>query len=93
MSSQHVLVYWEEEGLTSIVKSSQVVEPSNPQKGAKAQIKWGQKNTACNNCRNWMSREIEVAKAQIKWGQRNTACNNCKNWMSLGIEVEGSRVP
>ena len=32
----HTLVFWEEEGLTSILKASQVVEPLQPKKGSKA---------------------------------------------------------
>ena len=39
---RHVLVYWEEEGLTSIVKAPQVVEPL-PEKGSKANVKWGRR--------------------------------------------------
>ena len=39
---RHVLVHWEEEGLTSIVKTSQVVEPL-PEKGSKANVKWGRR--------------------------------------------------
>ena len=38
----HVLVFWEEEGLTTIVKTSQVVDPS-PEKGSKANVKWGRR--------------------------------------------------
>ncbi len=34
--------YWEEEGLTSIVKASQVVEPL-PEKGCKGNVKWGRR--------------------------------------------------
>ena len=40
-SGSHVLVYWDEEGLTSVVKLSQVVEPTSPRKGSKAKVKWG----------------------------------------------------
>ena len=40
---KHILVYWDKEGLTSIVKDSQLVEPSNIKAGTKAKIKWGRK--------------------------------------------------
>ena len=35
------MVHWDEEGLTSVVKLSDVVEPACPQKGSKAKVKWG----------------------------------------------------
>ena len=38
----HMLVYWDEEGFTSIVKLSQLVQPSNAETGAKAMVRWGQ---------------------------------------------------
>ena len=34
------MVYWEEEGSTSIVKASQIVQPLQPEKGSKAKVKW-----------------------------------------------------
>lgn len=37
------MVFWEEEGLTSILKASQVVEPLQPKKGSKAKVKWGRR--------------------------------------------------
>ena len=36
------MFHWDEDGLTSAVKLSQAVEPSNPQKGCKANVKWGE---------------------------------------------------
>ena len=65
MSSQHILVYWEEEGLTSIVKSSQVVEPSNPLKGAKAQITWGQKILPVTIIETGCHRELKQKEAEF----------------------------
>ena len=35
------MVYWEEEGSTSIVKASQIVQPLQPEKGSKSKVKWG----------------------------------------------------
>ena len=35
------MVHWDEEGLTSVVQLSDVVEPAYPQKGSKAKVKWG----------------------------------------------------
>ena len=35
------MVHWDEEGSTSVVKLSQVVELACPQKGSKAKVKWG----------------------------------------------------
>ena len=35
------MVHWDEEGLTSVVKLSDIVEPACPQKGSKAKVKWG----------------------------------------------------
>ena len=40
---KHLLVYWDEEGLTSIIKASQLVESHNVEAGTKARIKWGRK--------------------------------------------------
>ena len=40
---KHILVYWDEEGLTSIVKGSQLVESSNVEAGTEVKIKWGHK--------------------------------------------------
>ena len=34
------MVHWDEEGLTSVVKLSDVVEPVCPQKESKAKVKW-----------------------------------------------------
>ena len=38
-----MLVYWEEESSTSIVKASQIVEPLQPKKGSKSKVKWGKR--------------------------------------------------
>ena len=35
------MVHWDEEGLNSVAKLSDVVEPPCPQKGSKAKVKWG----------------------------------------------------
>ena len=34
------MVHWDEEGLTSVVNLSDIVEPACPQKGSKAKVKW-----------------------------------------------------
>ena len=36
------MVHWNEEGLTSVVKLSDIVEPACPQKGFRAKVKWAQ---------------------------------------------------
>ena len=45
---QHMLIYCEEESLTSIVKASQIVEPLQPKKGSKSKRQMGQKSFTCH---------------------------------------------
>ena len=40
-AENHVLVYWNEEDLMSVVKAAQVVELTNPETGSNAKVKWG----------------------------------------------------
>ena len=44
MSAQYALVLWEEDGFTSVVKASQVLEQSLLKKGSKATVNRERKN-------------------------------------------------